>query len=54
MLGRAAMRGALAGLAGTAAITLAEKVEKQVSGRPDSYVPASTTAALTTRPLPRG
>jgi hypothetical protein len=35
------MRGALAGLAGTAAMTLAEKVEQQVTGRPDSYVPGA-------------
>ncbi|WP_448641522.1 hypothetical protein [Geodermatophilus sp. URMC 63] len=53
MLGRAALRGALAGLAGTAAMTLAEKVEQQVTGRPDSYVPGRTLIALTTgRRLP--
>ena len=49
MLGRAALRGALAGLAGTAAMTLAEKVEQSVTHRPDSYVPARTLTALTTR-----
>src|SRR4028119_809321 len=54
MLGRAAMRGALAGLAGTAAMTLAEKVEQQVTGRPDSYVPGRTLTALTTRRRPPG
>ena len=49
MLGRAALRGALAGLAGTAAMTLGEKVEQSVTHRPDSYVPARTLTALTTR-----
>ena len=49
MLGRAALRGALAGLAGTAAMTLAEKAEQSVTHRPDSYVPARTLTALTTR-----
>ena len=48
------MRGALAGLAGTAAMTLAEKVEQQVTGRPDSYVPGRTLTALTTRRRPPG
>ena len=53
MLGRAALRGALAGLAGTAAMTLAEKAEQSVTHRPDSYVPARTLTALTThRRLP--
>ncbi|WP_409331962.1 hypothetical protein [Trujillonella humicola] len=53
MLGRAALRGALAGLAGTAAMTLAEKVEQHVTGRPDSYVPGRTLTALTSgRRLP--
>ena len=53
MLGRAALRGALAGLAGTAAMTLAEEVEQRVTHRPDSYVPARTLTALTTgRRLP--
>src|ERR671929_739798 len=53
MLGRAALRGALAGLAGTAAMTTAEKVEQRFTGRPDSYVPARTLTALTTgRRLP--
>ena len=55
MLGRAALRGALAGLAGTAAMTLAEKVEQQVTRRPDSYVPGRTlTALVTNRRLPEG
>src|SRR3954447_23557557 len=53
MLGRAALRGALAGLAGTAAMTTAEKAEQRFTHRPDSYVPARTLTALTTgRRLP--
>ncbi|NEK85898.1 hypothetical protein GCU60_08995 [Blastococcus saxobsidens] len=53
MVGRAALRGALAGLAGVAVMTLGEKVEQAVTGRPDSYVPARTLTALTTgRRLP--
>ncbi len=49
MLGRAALRGALAGLVGTAVMTGAEKVEQQFTQRPDSYVPGRTLTALTTR-----
>src|SRR3954463_12129818 len=53
MLGRAALRGGLAGLAGTAAMTLGEQVEQRFTSRPDSYVPARTLTALTTgRRLP--
>jgi hypothetical protein len=53
VLGRAALRGALAGLAGVAAMTAAEQVEQRLTGRPDSYVPARTLTALTTgRRLP--
>jgi hypothetical protein len=53
MLGRAAVRGALAGLAGTAAMTLAAKVEQRFTARPNSYVPARTLTALATgRRLP--
>lgn len=36
----AAARGAVAGLAGVAVMTAAEKVEQAVTGRPNSYVPA--------------
>jgi len=43
---RAALRGALGGLAGAAAMTAAEKVEQRLSGRPNSYVPARTLARL--------
>lgn len=42
----AAVRGLAAGLAGTAAMTLAEKVEQLLTGRPNSYVPAHTLARL--------
>jgi hypothetical protein len=49
MLGRAALRGAVAGLAGTAAMTLGEKLEQSLTHRPDSYVPGRTLTALATR-----
>jgi hypothetical protein len=53
VLGRAALRGALAGLAGVAAMTTAEKVEQTVTHRPNSFVPGRTLTALTTgRRLP--
>ena len=39
-------RGAVAGLAGTAVMTAAEKLEQAVTGRPDSFVPARTLAHL--------
>ena len=53
MLGRAALRGSLAGLAGVAVMTLGEKAEQALTSRPDSYVPARTMTALATgRRLP--
>ena len=53
MLGRAALRGALAGLAGVAVMTAGEELEQRFTHRPDSYVPARTLTALTTgRRLP--
>jgi hypothetical protein len=53
VLGRAALRGALAGLAGVAVMTTVEQVEQRLTSRPDSYVPARTLTALTTgRRLP--
>ncbi|MGY5883847.1 hypothetical protein [Modestobacter lacusdianchii] len=53
MWGRAAVRGAVAGLAGVAVMTAGEKLEQQVTGRPNSYVPARTLTALATgRRLP--
>ena len=45
-IGRAAALGAAAGLAGVAAMTLTEKLEQRLTGRPDSYVPAHTLAHL--------
>ena len=41
-----AVRGLLAGLAGVAVMTLAEKLEQQLTGRPNSYVPAHTLERL--------
>jgi hypothetical protein len=38
--------GLLAGVAGVAAMTLAEKLEQAVTGRPNSYVPAHTLERL--------
>lgn len=38
--------GLLAGAAGVAAMTLAEKIEQAVTGRPNSYVPAHTLERL--------
>lgn len=49
-LGRAAVRGAAAGLAGVAVMTAAEKVEQAVTHRPNSYVPARALATLLGRP----
>jgi hypothetical protein len=46
MTGDAAMRGLMAGLVGTAAMTAAEKLEQMVTGRPNSYVPAHTLERL--------
>lgn len=52
-MGRAALRGALAGVAGVAVMTLGERLEQAITGRPDSYVPARTMTALGTgRRLP--
>ena len=46
MSGRAVLRGLVAGAAGVAAMTLAEKVEQRFTGRPNSFVPAHTLARL--------
>lgn len=46
VLGRAAWEGLLAGLVGAAAMTVTEKVEQRLTGRPDSYVPALTLGRL--------
>src|SRR3954447_12106383 len=43
---RSAAYGLLAGVAGTAAMTLGEKVEQSLTDRPNSYVPAETLGRL--------
>jgi hypothetical protein len=45
-LGGVILRGFLAGAAGVAAMTLAEKLEQAITGRPNSYVPAHTLERL--------
>lgn len=45
----AAARGAVAGLAGAAAMTLAEKAEQAVTGRANSYVPARALLSMSGR-----
>ena len=50
MTGKAALRGLLAGAAGVAAMTLAEKFEQQFTHRPDSFVPAHTLERLLRQP----
>ena len=46
MTSKELVSGLVAGLAGVAAMTLAEKVEQMITGRPDSYVPAHTLERL--------
>ncbi|HSH58076.1 MAG TPA: hypothetical protein VK988_00220, partial [Acidimicrobiales bacterium] len=46
MIGRAAALGAAAGGVGVAAMTLGEKLEQAMTGRPTSYVPGRTLLAL--------
>jgi hypothetical protein len=45
-IGRAAARGAVAGLLGVAVMTAGEKLEQSVTHRPDSYVPGRTLLTL--------
>ncbi len=45
-LGELLVQGLLAGLAGAAAMTAAEKLEQAITGRPNSYVPAHTLERL--------
>ncbi|HEY0785470.1 MAG TPA: hypothetical protein VGD62_06325 [Acidobacteriaceae bacterium] len=47
---RAALLGLVAGAAGVAAMTLAEKLEQGVTGRPNSFVPAHTLERLLGQP----
>ncbi|WFE99983.1 hypothetical protein [Micromonospora sp. WMMD964] len=54
MLKRAVWQGLAAGLAGAAVMTVAEKVEQRVTGRPDSYVPAQVLARLAGLPESSG
>lgn len=49
---QAALWGLVAGAAGVAAMTLAEKVEQCFTRRPNSYVPAHTLARLLGLPRP--
>jgi len=46
MKGKAALEGLLAGVAGVAAMTLAEKLEQLITKRPNSYVPGKTLKRL--------
>jgi hypothetical protein len=46
MTSKAAIRGLMAGLAGVAAMTAAEKLEQALTRRPNSYVPAHTLERL--------
>lgn len=48
----AAVRGAAAGLAGVAAMTVAEKVEQKATQRPNSYVPGRALLTMTTGERP--
>ena len=46
MIFAAAVRGLVAGLAGVAVMTMAEKAEQLLTGRPSSFVPAHTLERL--------
>ncbi len=46
MMRSAVWQGLVAGLAGTMIMTVGEKLEQRLSGRPDSYVPAQVLARL--------
>jgi hypothetical protein len=50
MLTRAMWQGMLAGLAGAAVMTVGEKTEQRLSGRPDSHVPARVLERLMNLP----
>lgn len=45
-----AAKGLLAGVVGVAAMTLCEKVEQAITGRPNSYIPAHTLERLSGLP----
>ena len=46
VVGRTLWQGAVAGLAGVAVMTVGERLEQRLTGRPDSYVPARVLARL--------
>ena len=46
MLNRAVWQGVVAGLTGTVVMTVGEKVEQRMTGRPDSHVPARVLERL--------
>ncbi len=50
MTAKAAYKGLVAGAAGVAAMTLAEKIEQTFTRRPNSYVPAHTLERLLRQP----
>ena len=50
MFKRALWQGLVAGAAGGVAMTLGEKIEQAVTGRPDSHVPGRVPARLTGLP----
>ncbi|NIJ10953.1 hypothetical protein FHU38_001297 [Saccharomonospora amisosensis] len=51
---RVLWEGFVAGTAGTVAMTLSERVEQRLTGRPDSHVPGRVLARLAGTPEPRG
>lgn len=52
MLLRSVRQGLVAGLVGTTVMTIAEKVEQRVTGRPNSYVPARALERVVGLPDP--
>ncbi|GAA4707269.1 hypothetical protein GCM10023215_55150 [Pseudonocardia yuanmonensis] len=50
MLTRALWQGAVAGACGVAVMTVGEKIEQRLTGRPDSHVPARTLERLAGAP----
>lgn len=51
MNSKAVLQGLVAGLAGVAAMTVAEKLEQLITKRPNSYVPAQTLKRLLGKPV---
>jgi hypothetical protein len=50
MTNNVVVSGLMAGVAGTAAMTLCEKIEQRFTGRPDSYIPGRTLKRLLRKP----